>query len=259
MLAARDPQRRTRVTIGSTTDLTGMQRVGKLVARTIAHMRAEVRPGVTTAEIDEVAARFAGAEGARSAPQLTYGFPGFTCISVNEEIVHGIPGPRKLAPGDVVKLDVTLELDGYMADSAVTVIVPPAPREAERLQRAARIAFNRGLAEARAGRRLLDVGRAVESAARREGGAVLRELEGHGIGRRLHEAPGVPNWADPRAQLVLREGLVIALEPMLSSEPARVVEEPDGWTLRTHNRALAVHHEHTIVIRRGAPLVLTAA
>jgi methionyl aminopeptidase len=236
-----------------------MRRVGQVVARTLAHMRAQVRPGVTTAELDAAAARFARGVGARSAPQLTYGFPGFTCISVNEEIVHGIPGPRALAPGDVVKLDVTLELDGYMADSAVTVLVPPVRPEVQRLQRAARVAFNRGLDAARAGRSLREVGQAVEAAARREGTVVLRELAGHGIGRRLHEAPSVPNWADPRASVVLREGLVLALEPMLASEAARVVEEPDGWTLRTHNRVLAVHHEHTIVVRRGAPLVLTAA
>jgi methionyl aminopeptidase len=247
------------MTIGSDSDLAAMQRVGALVARTIAHMRAELRPGLTTAELDASAARFARAAGARSAPQLTYDFPGFTCISVNDEIVHGIPGPRKLQPGDVVKLDVTLELDGYMGDSAVTAIVPPVSDEARRLQRAVRIAFNRGLDAARPGVRLADVGRAVESAARREGVVVLRELVGHGIGRRLHEEPSVPNWADPGARQVLHEGLVIALEPMVATSAARVVEEADGWTLRTHNRVLAAHHEHTIVIRRGAPLVLTAA
>ena len=247
------------MTISSEKDLQGLRRVGQLVARTLAHMRAHVRPGITTGELDAEGERFARAAGARSAPQLTYDFPGFNCISVNEEIVHGIPGPRALEPGDVVKLDVTLELDGYMCDSAVTVLVPPVRPEVQRLQRAARIAFNRGLDAARAGRPLQEIGRAVEAAARREGMAVIRELEGHGIGRRIHEPPAVPNWADPRAQRVLHEGLVLALEPMLSTQEARVVEEADGWTLRTHNRAPAVHHEHTIVIRRGAPLVLTAA
>jgi methionyl aminopeptidase len=247
------------MTISSVGDLTGLQRVGQLVARTIAHMRGELRPGMTTAELDGIGERFARAEGARSAPQLAYDFPGFTCLSVNEEIVHGVPGSRVLAEGDVVKLDVTLELDGYMADSAVTVVIPPVSVEARLLQRAARIAFNRGLAVARVGTSLREVGRAVESAARREGAVVVRELTGHGIGRRIHEPPSVPNWADPDARTVLTEGLVIALEPMLTSAPARIVEEADGWTLRTHNRMLAVHHEHTIVIRRGAPLVLTAA
>ena len=247
------------MTISSAPDLAGMQRVGNLVARTIAHMRAEVRPGMTTAELDGVGERYARKEGARSAPQLAYDFPGFNCLSVNDEIVHGIPGPRVLRDGDVVKLDVTLELDGYMADSAVTVVIPPVSLEARQLQRAARVAFNKGLAVARAGQTLREVGRAVESAARREGAVVIRELTGHGIGRRIHEPPSVPNWADPDGRTVLTEGLVIALEPMLTNVPARVVEEADGWTLRTHNRALAVHHEHTIVIRRGAPLVLTAA
>ena len=247
------------MTISSEADLAGMQRVGQLVARTIAHMRAAVRPGITTAELDAIGEQFARAEGARSAPQLAYNFPGFNCLSVNDEIVHGIPGPRMLREGDVVKLDVTLELDGYMADSAVTVIIPPVSLEARQLQRAARIAFNRGLDVARAGQTLREVGRAVESAARREGAVVIRELTGHGIGRRIHEPPSVPNWADPDVRTVLTEGLVIALEPMLTTKPTRVIEESDGWTLRTHNRALAVHHEHTIVIRRGAPLVLTAA
>jgi methionyl aminopeptidase len=247
------------MTVSTNHDLAGLQRVGQLVARTIAHMRANVRPGITTAELDLVGERFARAEGARSAPQLAYDFPGFNCLSVNDEIVHGIPGTRVLAPGDVVKLDVTLELDGYMADSAVTVVIPPVSVEARLLQRAARIAFNRGLAVARAGTLLREVGRAVESAARREGAVVVRELTGHGIGRRIHEPPSVPNWADPEVRTVLTEGLVIALEPMLTSAPARVVEDADGWTLRTHNHVLAVHHEHTIVIRRGAPLVLTAA
>jgi methionyl aminopeptidase len=247
------------MTLSSQSDLAAMQRVGQLVARTIAHMRAAVRPGLTTAQLDEIGARFARSHGARSAPQLAYDFPGFNCLSVNEEIVHGIPGARVLREGDVVKLDVTLELDGYMADSAVTVIIPPVSVEARQLQRAARIAFNSGVAVARAGQSLRDVGRAVEAAAKREGAVVVRELTGHGIGRRIHEPPSVPNWGDPDARTILTEGMVIALEPMLTSVPVRVVEEADGWTLRTHNRVLAVHHEHTIVIRRGAPLVLTAA
>jgi methionyl aminopeptidase len=247
------------MTVSSTLDIAGLQRVGQLVARTIAHMRASVRPGITTAELDLIGERFARAEGARSAPQLAYDFPGFNCLSVNDEIVHGVPGARVLAEGDVVKLDVTLELDGYMADSAVTVVIPPVSLEARQLQRAARIAFNHGIAVARAGQSLREVGRAVEAAAKREGAVVVRELTGHGIGRRIHEPPSVPNWADPNARTVLTEGLVIALEPMLTSVPVRVVEEADGWTLRTHNRVLAVHHEHTILIRRGAPLVLTLA
>ncbi|HEX6807331.1 MAG TPA: M24 family metallopeptidase [Gemmatimonadaceae bacterium] len=197
------------MTIQSASDLAGLQRAGHLVARTLAEMRGAVRPGITTAALDDVAARFARAEGARSAPQLAYDFPGFTCISVNDEIVHGIPGPRVLRGGDVVKLDVTLELDGYIADAAVTVLVPPAERS------------------------------------------------GHGVGRRIHESPSVPNFRDPGTRGVLTPGLVIALEPMITPCPTRAVERRDGWTVCTESGALAAHHEHTIVIRQGAPLVVT--
>lgn len=247
------------MTIKSDADLEALRRVGRLVARTLEQMRAAVRPGCTTGELDDVAERFARAASARSAPRLAYDFPGFTCISVNDEIVHGIPGPRVIRPGDVVKLDVTLELDGYMADSATTVLVPPVSDEARRLQRTARVAFNHAMRVARAGRPLSGIGGAVETTVRGDGFAVVRELTGHGIGRRIHEPPTVPNWADPSERVTLAEGLVIAVEPMVTALPARAVTAADGWTLRTHNRALAVHHEHTIVIRRGAPLVLTAA
>lgn len=247
------------MTIKSKEELTAMQRVGRLVAQTLAHMREHVAPGVSTGHLDELAERFARREGARSAPQLTYDFPGFTCISVNDEIVHGIPGPRVLQPSDVLKLDVTLELDGFMADSAITILVPPASDEMRRLERAARLSLNHGLAAAYAGVTLRDVGAAIESSARKEGAYVLRELCGHGIGRALHEDPSVPNWRDPSATTRLHEGLVIAIEPMLATKPSRLVEDCDGWTIRTNNKSCAAHREHTVMIRRGAPLVLTAA
>jgi len=246
------------MTISSDVELAGLRRVGQAVARTLDAMRAATHPDVSTRALDDVGAETARALGARSAPQITYDFPAFTCVSVNEEIVHGIPGARRLRPGDVVKLDVSLELDGFFADAAVTVIVPPASPEAVRLQRCARRAFNQALEAARAGVRVQELGRAVERVVRRDGFAITRELGGHGVGRALHEAPSVPNYPDPRASTVLRDGHVLAVEPMVLARPARVVQEDDGWTLRTDNRALAVHHEHTIVIRHGRPLVLTA-
>lgn len=245
------------MTIQSATDLAGLQRAGQLVARTLDVMRAAVRAGLATAALDDIAARFARGHGARSAPQLAYEFPGFTCISVNDAIVHGVPGPRVLTGGDVVKLDVTLELDGYIADAAITVIVPPAAAAARDLQRCARQAFNAALRTARAGTRLTELGGAVEREVKRHGFAVVRELSGHGVGRRIHESPSVPNWPDPDTRGVLTPGLVIALEPMVTPRPTRPVQDRDGWTLRTRDGALAVHHEHTIVIRRGAPLVIT--
>jgi len=245
------------MTIRTEEELAGMRRVGKLVAQTLDAMAAAVAPGVTTAALDAVAHELATAQGARSAPQLTYDFPGFTCISVNDEIVHGIPGPRVLQFGDLVTLDVTLELDGYMADSARTVAVGTPPKGAAQLLRTAREALDAGVAAARPGRRVRDVGAAIDRCVRSHGGRVFRELAGHGIGRALHEEPSVPNWDDPEADMVLHEGLVLAVEPMLAARVARVVEDDDGWTYRTHNGALAVHQEHTIVVRAAGAEILT--
>jgi len=247
------------VTIESRSDLEGLQAVGRLVAQTLAAMREAVAVGTTTGALDEIGERVARRAGARSAPQQTYEFPGFNCISVNDEIVHGVPGARVLRAGDVVKLDVTLEFDGFVADSAVTVLVPPVLDDVRRLQRCARSAFNQALQEARAGAPISAIGRAVERVARRDGFSVLRELTGHGVGRRIHEPPAVLNVFEAASSEPLVEGLVLAVEPLLSLQPARVEEAPDGWTLRTHNRAVAVHHEHTIVVRRGEPLVVTRA
>jgi methionyl aminopeptidase len=247
------------MTIRTEAELAGMQRVGALVARTLDVLQAAVRPGITTAQLDLLARGFAEPHGARSAPQLTYGFPGFTCISVNDEIVHGVPGARLLRDGDLVTLDVTLELDGFMADSARTVVCGIASPAAARLLRTAHEALEAGLHAAQPGRRVRDVGAAVDRSVRSNGGRVFKELCGHGIGRALHEAPDVPNWDDPSATMVLHEGLVLAVEPMLSGRAARVVEAGDGWTYRTHNGTLAVHEEHTIVVRAGEPLILTRA
>jgi methionyl aminopeptidase len=246
------------MTIQSSGDLDGMQRVGRVVARTLLAMREAVQPGVTTGALDQLAERTARRLGARSAPQLAYDFPGFTCISVNEEIVHGIPGPRVLAPGDVVKLDVTLELDGFIADSAVTVLVPPAAPDAVHLRDCARRAFSAAMRVARPGAPVRAIGVAIAGVAARHACDPIRELCGHGVGRKIHEDPEVPNYGDPFARATLRDGLVLAVEPMLTRTRARVITEPDGWTLRTHHRGIAVHHEHTIVVRNGAPLVLTS-
>lgn len=241
-------------------ELAGMKRVGQLVARTLDVMERLVAPGVTTAELDRAAEVYAAAEGAKSAPRLTYNFPGFTCISLNEQVVHGVPGPRQVEPGDIVKIDVTLELDGFLGDSARSVLVPPVSDPAARLHAAAIEAFEAGYAAAQVGQRVRDVGAAVGAVATAHGLQVIRQLSGHGIGRKLHEPPDVPNWDDPGATMVLRDGMVFALEPMFSLSDAAVVDEKDGWTVRTRRRSLAIHHEHTIMVRAGAPpLILTAA
>jgi methionyl aminopeptidase len=247
------------MTIRTTAELDGMKRVGRLVGRALRDMQRAARPGMTTADLDAVGAEVLERHGARSAPRITYDFPGFNCISVNEEIVHGVPGARVLAPGDVVKIDVTAELDGYIADSARTVLLPPVAPEGRKLRACAEAAFGRGLRAARAGNPVAEIGRAVEAEVRRHGFSVVRGLDGHGVGRALHEEPVVPNYYSPDTAGRLAEGLVIALEPIISARPTRVVSERDGWTVRTHDRCLAAHYEHTVVITRGAPLVLTAA
>ena len=213
---------------------------------------------MTTGELDALAASLLAVHGARSAPAAVYGFPGTVLISVNEEIVHGIPGARRIAEGDVVSLDVTIEKDGYVADAARSVICGAGTDEARQLVACAEAAFAAALEVARAGVRVNEIGRAVEREVRRQGFAVVQGLSGHGVGRTIHEPPNVPNWYDPRQRDVLTDGLVLTIEPMISAGSGQVVQADDGWTLRTKDGSLASHHEHTLVITRGAPVVLTA-
>jgi methionyl aminopeptidase len=212
---------------------------------------------VSTAELDEVAAGVMRAHGARSAPMLTYRFPGHTCISVNNEAVHGIPSSRRLLTGDLVKLDVTVEVDGYMSDAAETVLVPPVSEEAASLAQCARRAFVRGIEQARAGRRVWEIGRAVEDEVRASGYSVIRELSGHGIGRTIHEAPMVPNYHDRSAAQKLTEGLVITVEPIIARGSGACLSDRNGWMISTRDGSLSAHHEHTMVITQGEPILLT--
>jgi methionyl aminopeptidase len=222
-------------------------------------MAAEVRPGVTTAELSEIGSRVLAAHGAHSSPPMVYGFPGDACISVNDEVVHGIPGDRVIQSGDLVKLDLTAERDGFHTDSAMTVEVPPTAGNSRALARCAEKAFRQAFDVARAGNRTGDIGRAVEREVRRRGFHVVRELGGHGVGRTIHEAPRVPNFADPLARHILTAGLVITIEPIIVAGSGRVSLDQDGWTVRTTDGSLAAHYEHTIVITKGEPLLLTAS
>ena len=247
------------MTIHSSAELTGMQEIGRLVGLALREMQQAAQPEMTTAELDNIGASFLRKHGARSAPQFTYDFPGFNCISINEQIVHGVPGPRRLREGDVVKIDVTAELAGYIADAAITLVLPPATQRAFDLRDCAAAAFDCALENVRTGEPLAEIGRAVEREVGRRGFSVMRELSGHGVGRAVHEKPNVPNFYSPEVRETLREGLVLAVEPIISEKPASVVEEIDGWTLRTSNRCLAAHYEHTVVVTAGEPVVLTAA
>jgi methionyl aminopeptidase len=246
------------VTVSSNSDLAGLQRVGALVAQALREMEEQASSGMTTRELDAIGAAFLRQHGARSAPQLSYGFPGFTCISVNDQIVHGVPGARALAPGDVVKIDVTAELDGFVADAAITVTLPPVSAEARRLRKCAQRAFTKAMEVARAGTPIREIGRAVQTEVEAQNFSVVREMCGHGVGRTIHEQPSVPNFYSLLTRGQLIEGMVLAVEPIISARACRVVEEADGWTLRTHNGSLAAHYEHTIVVREGEPLLVTA-
>ena len=240
-------------------ELDGLKRAGRAVSATLREVARRVRPGVTTAELDAVAAQVFARHGARSAPALVYGFPGAICISVDDEAVHGIPGPRRLRAGELVKLDVTAELDGFYADAAISVPVGRVAPRVGRLAAAAQAALRRGLHAARAGAPLNAIGAAVQEEAERRGCAVLGELTGHGIGRTIHEAPTVPNVYVPALDEPLREGTVITIEPILGLGTTEVRPGADGWTILTADGAPSAHAEHTLVVSGGEPLVLTAA
>lgn len=246
------------MSINGPEELARLRAAGLVVRRVLDAMKGQVRPGITTGELDTIGARVMQENGARSAPAMVYGFPGANCISLNEEAVHGIPGDRRLREGDLLKLDVTVEKDGFMADAAETVAVGTVSQEAKRLMACAQRAFEKAMLVARAGFRVSEIGRAVEREVRRQGFSVIRELGGHGIGRTIHEEPRVPNFPDPQARQVLTEGLVITVEPIIAAGSGRALLEKDGWTMRTADRRPSAHYEHTLVITKGTPMLLTA-
>jgi methionyl aminopeptidase len=240
-------------------DFEKLRAIGRIVREALDRTAAAVRPGITTGELDQIGARVLADRGAVSAPPKVYGFPGALCISVNDEAIHGIPGDRAVQAGDLVKLDLVAEKDGYFADAAVTVAAGEVSPTAVALSRCAKSAFHMAAREARDGNRVYDIGRAVEQETRRCGFRVLRELCGHGVGRTVHEAPSVPNYYDPRCRQRLHEGLVITIEPIIAVSSGQGELQSDQWTIRTADRSLSAHFEHTVVITKGAPLLMTAA
>lgn len=247
------------MTVESPQDIAGLTRAGRIVGQTLQAMQQAVRPGMTTRELDELAAAEFARHKARSAPYLTYRFPGATCISVNNEAAHGVPGDRVIQPGDVVKLDVSAEHGGYFADAALTVLVPPVAPRHQALYDCARAAFDAAFAAARAGSPLNRVGRAAEAVARRQQSTVIADLPGHGIGHRLHEAPSVPMAFDRRAVSRLTEGLVITIEPHVAAgRRGDIFQAADGWTLLTRDGSYVAEYEHTVIITEGEPIAVTA-
>jgi len=240
-------------------DLEGLRAAGRVVRTILDELQRRTEPGVTTGELDAIAAELLRDHRARSAPRLVYDYPGSMCISVNDAVVHGIPGYEEVAPGDLVTLDLVVEKDGYFADAAVTVPVPPVSPRNARLLATTRRCFERACAVIRAGAPLSGIGRVVSREARKGGFRVIPELCGHGLGRSIHEEPEVRNVYDPGDRRLLTEGLVIAVEPILSAGSGHIVEDPDGWTIRTRDGAMSAHHEHSMVVTRGRPILLTAA
>jgi methionyl aminopeptidase len=234
-----------------------MRRAGEVVAKTIATLREAVRPGVTTAELDRIAAREIERSGATPSFLGYRGFPATICTSVNNEIVHGIPGRRELAEGDLVKLDVGAVVEGFHADSAVTVPAGRPSEVAAKLIETTELALWAGLSQAHAGHRLGDVGAAVQAVAEEAGFSVVREYVGHGIGRALHEEPPVPNYGSKGKGYRLTEGLVIAIEPMVNVGGYATRLLGDGWTVVTEDGSLSAHFEHTVAVTDSGPWVLT--
>jgi len=241
-------------------DLEGLRKVGRIVARCLQHMQAKLEPGITTAELDALGGAFLASHGARSAPQLTYKFPGFTCISINEEAAHGVPGPKVIKAGDLVNIDVSAELDGYFADTGGSAIVPPQSKLHLQLCAVARQALESAMLEARAGAKLNRIGFAIEAAATKHGFTVIENLGSHGVGRALHEEPGfIAGFYDKKDQRVLHENQVITIEPFVSSGAREVFDAADGWTLLTKPGIYTAQYEHTLVITKGKPLIMTLA
>jgi len=245
--------------IKSPADLEKLQLIGSIVRKALDVTAAAVKPGITTAELDNIGAGVLAENGAESSPPKVYNFPGAFCISVNDEAIHGIPGERVIRAGDLVKLDLVAEKDGYFADAAVTVCVGEVSKTASELARCAESAFRQAAKVARAGNRINEIGKAVEKETRRCGFQVMRAYCGHGVGSAIHEAPQVLNYNDPSFQAKLVEGLVITIEPIISAGKGKGVVQRDRWTVKTADGSLAAHYEHTLVITKGEPVLITAA
>lgn len=242
----------------TTEEIEKLRRIGAVVAETIEEMERHLKPGITTKELDEVGLRMLEKHGARSAPILIYDFPGATCISVNENAAHGIPGDQVIKEGDLVNIDVSAELDGFFADSGASFGVGEITKAQQDLLDATKEALERSMSMARHGRPIQLVGRVVEGVAKERGYTVIRNLGGHGIGRGLHEKPNfIPHFFDRRESRRFKEGQVLTLEPFLAMGARRVDELADGWTLQTENKGLVAQFEHTMIITRGEPIVLT--
>ena len=246
------------MTADSQKDIQHLKAIGRICAEALRKMQASVRAGMTTRELDEIGRAFLEAEGAHSAPQAMYQFPGATCISVSPVIAHGIPNEHVLREGELIHIDVSAELNGYYADTGASMIVSKSERQLEKLIEATKATLKKALHAAKAGNPLNGISRAVQTEAKKRGYNVIYDLTGHGIGRKLHEAPTeILNYYDARDRRMLNEGLVLAIEPFLTPGIGRVTQERDGWSLRTVDKTIAAQFEHTIIVTKNEPIILT--
>lgn len=251
------------IELKSAREILKMREAGRVVAQALDHAGGLVTPGVSTEEIDLAIRDFVLARGGELLFYRYNGFPAHSCISINEEVVHGIPSrKRRLREGDIVSVDVGVRLSGYCADCARTLPVGNIGEDARDLLQVCREALELGIAAARPGGRVSHISRAVQNHVEGRGYSVVKQFVGHGIGRRMHEKPQVPNYVDAgffKDDLVLRPGLVLAIEPMVNAGTAEVITLKDNWTVVTRDRKLSAHFEHTVAVTEEGPLVLTQA
>jgi len=246
------------MTLNNEEDLVRLKEIGQICARAVQVMGAALEPGMTTGELDAIGRKVLEDAGARSAPELSYNFPGATCISVNEEIAHGIPGMRVIRAGDLVNIDVSAEKNGLFADTGASFPVPPVHAPIERLCRDGKRAMWVGLNEVRAGKPLATIGNAIGGFARKNRYTLVTNLASHGVGRSLHEEPTeIATWPDKHEKRRMAEGMVFTVEPFLSLGAQWAEGGDDDWTLYSEPRAPTVQYEHTVVVTRNGPLVVT--
>ncbi len=247
------------ITIKSVQDIERMRAAGKVVEDTLLLLGRSVRIGMTTEELNRIAEDYIRSQGAYPTCLHYNGYPKAICISVNEVVVHGIPGPRKLKDGDIVSCDVCATLNGFHGDATRTFLVGNVAPEVRRLVEVTKECFFKGIAFAKPGYRVSDISKAIQTHAESHGYGVVRELTGHGIGRALHEDPEVPNFYSPRARQRLEAGMTIAVEPMITMGKRDVWQLDDGWTVSTRDGLPAAHYENTIAITDGEPILLTCS
>ncbi len=246
------------IILKSPRELALMRRAGRIVARVLDRFREVVRPGITTAELEEVALQIIEREGGIPSFKGYRGYPAAICASINEEVVHGIPSPKRvLKEGDIVSLDVGAIYKGYHGDAAITLPVGAVSEEVQRLLEVTQGALHAGIAQAHPGNRLGDISAAIQRYVESQGFNVVREYTGHGIGQEMHEEPQIPNFGPPNRGPRLRPGMTMALEPMVTAGDWRTRTLSDGWTVVTADGSLSAHFEHTIAITDGEPEILT--